>query len=129
MAISAPINEDTWQRVCAEDDVWEGEMSFQVLPDGMAVLLVNPDGRIRAFQGVCPHQATLLADADFDGEIITCPGHLWEFDACSGAGINPANSRLREYPSCVRSGELFIQIAADGQAQRTAGDRGKASPS
>lgn len=119
--MATEITEGIWQRVCAEDDVWEGEMSHRVLPDGATLLLVNPDGRIRAFQGMCPHQATSLADADFDGEIITCPGHLWEFDACSGAGINPANSRLCEYPASVRSGELFVQITAQG--------RGRAGPS
>jgi toluene monooxygenase system ferredoxin subunit len=106
------VTDATWQRVCAEDDVWEGEMSFRLLPDGTPVLLVNPDGRIRAFQGTCPHQATSLADADFDGEIIVCPGHLWEFDACTGAGVNPANARLREWPATVRSGQIFINITA-----------------
>ena len=107
------VTDGTWQRVCAEDEVWEGEMSFWLLPDGTPVLLVNPDGRIRAFQGMCPHQATSLADADFDGEIIVCPGHLWEFDACTGAGVNPANARLREWPTTVRSGQIFINIAAE----------------
>jgi toluene monooxygenase system ferredoxin subunit len=107
-----PDPDDAWQPVCAADEVWEGEISLHVLQDGTAVLLVNPDGQVRAFQGMCPHQATSLADADFDGEIITCPGHLWEFDARSGAGINPADARLREYLTIVRSGELFVQIPA-----------------
>ena len=107
--------EEAWQRVCAEEDVWPGEMSFRVLPGGIPVLLVNPDGRIRAFHGLCPHQATSLAAADFDGDVIVCPGHLWEFDACTGAGVNPVNTRLREWPTTVRSGELFVNVTPEGR--------------
>jgi toluene monooxygenase system ferredoxin subunit len=117
MTTDSPVTDGTWQRVCAEDDVWEGEMSFQILPDGTPVLLVNPDGRIRAFRGMCPHQATSLADADFDGEIIVCPGHLWEFDARSGAGVNPANARLCEWPTATRSGQILIDLTAGHQTK------------
>ncbi|MFC5993846.1 Rieske 2Fe-2S domain-containing protein [Pseudonocardia hispaniensis] len=104
------LSEAAWERLCAADDVWEGEMSFHRLPDGTAVILVNTAGRLRAFQGICPHQDNTLEDADFDGEIITCPAHMWEFDACSGAGINPTNARLTEYPTEVRDGELFVRV-------------------
>jgi toluene monooxygenase system ferredoxin subunit len=103
------VNEWTWQPAGPADDVWEGEMTFQRLADGTAVLLVNVDGTVRAFQGLCPHQRNSLDDADFDGEVITCAGHLWEFDARTGAGINPATACLAEYPTEVRDGELFVR--------------------
>jgi toluene monooxygenase system ferredoxin subunit len=105
----------TWERVCAEDDIWEGETLFRHLSDGTPVLLVNTAGRVRAFQGVCPHQENTLEDADLDDGVITCPAHLWEFRADSGAGINPATTRLAEYPTEVRDGDLFVQPPRDGQ--------------
>ncbi|MFF4597302.1 Rieske 2Fe-2S domain-containing protein [Amycolatopsis sp. NPDC001319] len=103
---------ESWHSTGAEEDLWAGEMSYWQLPGGTPVLLVNVDGRIRAYQGMCPHQENTLEDADFDAGVITCPAHLWEFDATDGAGINPANTRLREYPVEIRAGEVFVRVPA-----------------
>ncbi|GEL24809.1 hypothetical protein PSU4_37630 [Pseudonocardia sulfidoxydans NBRC 16205] len=99
----------TWQSAGRADDVWEGEASFLRLGDGTAVLLVNTGGTVKAFRGLCPHQGNTLDDADFDGEIITCLAHMWEFDAGTGAGVNPTTTCLPEYPSEIRDGELYVR--------------------
>jgi toluene monooxygenase system ferredoxin subunit len=104
-----PDGDGAWERVCAADDVWEGEMSFRCLSDGTPVLLVNADGQIRAYRGTCPHQHNSLADADLDDGVITCPAHLWEFDASTGAGINPSTARLAEYPTSPRDTDIYVK--------------------
>ncbi len=101
-------SEGTWERLCEADDVWDGEMAFQRLAGGGAVILVHTHGRIRAFQGLCPHQNNSLEDADFDGELITCIAHMWEFDARTGAGVNPTTTCLAEYPTEVRDGHVYV---------------------
>jgi len=101
--------EGTWQNAGSADDVWEGETSFLRLGDGTAVLLVNTDGTVKAFRGLCPHQDNALDDADFDGEIITCIAHMWEFDARTGAGVNPTTTCLPEYPAEIRNGEIYVR--------------------
>ncbi|MFC4946595.1 Rieske 2Fe-2S domain-containing protein [Pseudonocardia sp. GCM10023141] len=100
--------EGTWQSAGGADELWEGETSFQRLGDGTAVLLVNTDGTVKAFRGLCPHQDSALDDADFDGEIITCVAHMWEFDARTGAGVNPTSTCLPQYPTEVRDGEIYV---------------------
>jgi toluene monooxygenase system ferredoxin subunit len=104
-----PDGDSTWERACAADDVWEGEMSFRCLSDGTPLLLVNAGGRIRAYQGTCPHQHNSLADADLDDGVITCPAHLWEFEASTGAGINPSTAHLAEYPISTRDTDIYVQ--------------------
>ncbi|TCK27598.1 Rieske 2Fe-2S domain-containing protein [Pseudonocardia endophytica] len=106
------VSQGSWQPAGAADDVWEGEMTFQQLGDGTSVLLVNTDGAVRAFHGLCPHQENSLEDADFDGEIITCLAHMWEFDARSGAGVNPTTTCLPEYPVEIRDGELYVHTSS-----------------
>ena len=98
-----------WERVCAEDDLWEGEMSFHRLGDGAPLILLNVQGKVRAFHGQCPHQENTLEDADFDGEVLTCAAHLWEFDASTGEGINPTDSRLCGYEVNVSDGQIFVR--------------------
>ena len=98
----------SWVPALELDDLWEGEMSA-VIVGGTSVLLVNVDGDVRAYRNRCPHQASALDEGDFDGAVITCARHLWEFDARSGAGRNPATSSLSAFP-CRVDDEGMIHV-------------------
>lgn len=97
-----------FEKVCKLDDLWEGEMeSFQV--NGQEVLLVSLDGGdIRAYQGLCPHQDILLVEGQFDGKVLICRAHQWVFDARTGAGINPDDCRLAEYPVKIEDEDVLV---------------------
>jgi toluene monooxygenase system ferredoxin subunit len=90
----------SWTPAMELDELWEGEMTG-VTVAGTSVLLVNVDGDVRAYRNRCPHQEWALDEGDFDGEIITCSRHLWEFEACSGTGRNPATASLTSFPCRV----------------------------
>lgn len=75
------------------------------------VLIVNADGDLHAYQNRCPHQAWALDEGDFDGETITCSRHQWQFNARSGAGINPADCALIRYPVTVNEeGTVCVDV-------------------
>lgn len=99
----------TFKKVCTLDDLWEGEMaSFDV--DGQEVLIVSPEGGdIRAFQGICPHQDIPLVEGKFDGKTVICRAHLWQFDACSGKGVNPSDCALAQYPVKIEGNDIFVE--------------------
>lgn len=96
-------------KVCSLDDLWEGEMeSFDV--NGHEILLVCAEGgTVKAFQGICPHQDIPLIEGTFDGSVITCRAHLWQFDASCGKGVNPTDCALTEYPVEVRGNDVFVE--------------------
>jgi toluene monooxygenase system ferredoxin subunit len=74
-------------------------------------LLVNVEGVVRAYRNVCPHQASVLDEGDFDGETITCARHLWVFDARTGRGVNPENSTLHSFPCQVsETGDIVVDV-------------------
>jgi len=92
------------------DDLWEGDMT-SVTIEGQDVLLINVAGQVRAYTNQCPHQDGPLADGDFDGQTLTCLRHLWEFDASTGCGINPANAQLKVFGCKVdESGAIWVDI-------------------
>ncbi|MGB1562599.1 MAG: Rieske 2Fe-2S domain-containing protein [Sinimarinibacterium flocculans] len=95
-------------KICNLEDLWEGEMeSFEV--DGQEILVVWPaDGEIAAFQAICPHQDIPLVEGKFDGKSIICRAHQWSFDCITGAGINPADSRLAKYPIKVEGDAVMV---------------------
>lgn len=81
--------------------------SFEV--DGQEVLLVWPEGgELKSFQAVCPHQDIPLVEGKFDGKVLICRAHLWQFDASSGKGINPGDCALAQYPVRIDGNEVFV---------------------
>jgi toluene monooxygenase system ferredoxin subunit len=97
-----------FKQVCTLDDLWEGEMeAFDI--DGQEVLIVWPEGgEIQAFQGICPHQDIPLIEGKFDGKTVICRAHLWQFDAYSGKGINPADCALAQYPVKIEGDQVLV---------------------
>ena len=97
-----------FERVCDEAGLWDGEMAaFDVA--GEQVLVVRLDSCYRAYQGTCPHQRVSLAEGTLEGATLTCRGHLWQFDARSGRGINPATSRLARYAVKIEAGGVWVK--------------------
>lgn len=94
--------------LCAEDELWDGEMDAFDVGD-REVLLVRYDGRYFAYDGICPHQSFSLVEGDLteDGVII-CRVHEWQFRADSGQGVNPANECLQTFPVKVEGGRVFV---------------------
>jgi toluene monooxygenase system ferredoxin subunit len=92
------------------EELWEGDMAPLTVND-KPVLLVNVDGRVRAYENRCPHQQSNLDAGEFDGETITCWRHLWQFDAATGRGINPRSACLTPYPCSVADdGTIFVEV-------------------
>lgn len=99
-------------RVCAESDLWDGEMQGFDLAHG-AVLLFRADGVYRAYQGMCPHQSVRLAEGELDGCHLTCRGHNWVFDLKTGEGVNPRRASLATYPVQMRTDGVYVGTTAE----------------
>lgn len=99
-----------YQKACALDDVWEGEMLEVDVGEHVVLLVGVEGGGVRAFQGRCPHQDIPLAEGRFDGHVLMCRAHQWTFDVRTGQGINPGNCRLAEYPVKVDGEDVMIDV-------------------
>ncbi|HSK57732.1 MAG TPA: Rieske (2Fe-2S) protein [Actinomycetospora sp.] len=72
------------------------------------VLVVQPTaGTVKAFDASCPHQGTTVDPPQ--GGVITCPNHLSQFDAATGAvRKGPADTGLTEVPARVVDGVVQV---------------------
>jgi nitrite reductase/ring-hydroxylating ferredoxin subunit len=103
--------------VCRVEDIWEGEMQCFSVRDA-AILLLKLDGRLRAYQGRCPHQGVALVEGDLDGATLTCRGHHWQFNALNGEGINPRKAYLEGFPTEIVAGKVLIGVPGDNAGNR-----------
>lgn len=100
-----------FERVAKTEDLWSGEM-MGVEMEGRPVLLVNIDSRIYAHLDACPHQNSRLSEGTLTGTVLRCSRHHWEFDVCSGAGVNPQNARLTPLPVRIDGEDILVDIDA-----------------
>lgn len=95
--------------ICDDADLWDGDMqAFDV--GEHEVLVVRIDGELHAYDGTCPHQNVSLAEGSLTGRVLTCRAHLWQFDVCTGRGVNPATACLKRFPVSVVAGRVRVGL-------------------
>lgn len=57
---------------------------------------------------VLPAPGTSLADGYLEDDKLVCPAHLWEFNAESGAGVNPDNTCLVQRQVRIEDDAVWI---------------------
>ena len=97
------------RRVASLDDLWSGEMTAVEL-GGNAILLINVHGQIYAYADACPHQKSRLSEGSLIGNTLRCARHHWEFDVCTGQGINPQNACLKVFSVTIEGSDILLDL-------------------
>ncbi len=93
------------------DEVPPGTMKMAWASATEPVLVVNVDGELRAFQGVCSHQYFELDKGFLTRDSLTCALHLSRFDLATGEALDPpAELPLARYPVLVENGRVLIEV-------------------
>lgn len=99
-----------WRRV-ADLAAFDARGLVEVEVDGTLVLLARDGGRVRAMQGLCPHQFARLADGAVKDGWLQCPHHMARFrldDGMCGPGwVLPA---LRRYRVRIEDGAVLLGV-------------------
>jgi toluene monooxygenase system ferredoxin subunit len=111
-----------YQKIAEVEDLWSGEMRGLEVA-GECVLLVNVDDHIYAYADSCPHQRSRLSEGTLTDKTIRCARHHWEFDVCTGSGVNPQNTCLRVFPIKLDGQDILVDIDA-GTALRASAEGG-----
>ncbi|MEO5845993.1 MAG: Rieske 2Fe-2S domain-containing protein [Caldimonas sp.] len=93
--------------ICKIADVPENGMKgFDVA--GRRVLIAQSGDAYYAYQGICPHQEVCLDEGFYDGSVLTCHQHLWQWDITTGAPVGLAEAPLERYDVQVDDGDLYV---------------------
>lgn len=77
---------------------------------GERIALFNVNGTFYAIGDVCTHSEGPLSEGDLDGDVVTCPWHMAEFDVKTGAVLSPpASDPVPSYRVKVEGSEIHIE--------------------
>jgi nitrite reductase (NADH) small subunit len=110
---------------CRVDDVSPGERVICEL-DGKSIGVFNVGGEFFALHNRCPHKGGALCQGpvtgtnvhsdDFDyvygyeGQLIRCAWHGWEFELGTGRSLADPAVRAKTFPVAVEGGEVYVLI-------------------
>jgi toluene monooxygenase system ferredoxin subunit len=98
-----------WMRLMAVDELRNEEMlAFNIT--GKPILVIKSQNTIGAFEDKCLHLGMPLSQGCLTNGILTCKAHHWQYNAVSGAGINPSDVHLKRYPLEIREDEIWINV-------------------
>lgn len=93
---------------CKREEVPQNGLRECALEGGVKVLVANSGGEYFAYQAMCPHQETSLAEGLYDGAVLTCHQHLWQWNIHTGAPIGLAEAPLERYQVAVENGSIYV---------------------
>ena len=96
-------------RIARCSDVPENEARTFDL-GGNPVAVFHAGGQFYACRNVCPHRGGPLGEGDFDGRIVTCPWHGWQFDVTTGINVLMPAARVEMYPVKTEGEDLLIAL-------------------
>ena len=73
-------------------------------------VVCNVGGDLYCVTGTCPHAGGPLAQGDFNGCLLVCPWHGWEFDCRTGLNDADDCMRLETYPVKIEDGQILIDV-------------------
>jgi len=99
-----------WTKMTTIAELPPGSL-IEVEREGAVFALCNVNGEFRALSGTCPHQGGPLGEGTLNGELVTCPWHMWEFDSATGScGFNGV-IKVPVYPVRVEGNDVLVDLA------------------
>lgn len=94
--------------LCRVADIPENGLKECEAEGGLKLVVANAGGEFLGFQAMCPHQDVPLCEALFDGSVLTCHMHLWQWDVRTGAPMGIAEAPLEKYALAVEGDEIYL---------------------
>ncbi len=94
--------------VCRTTDIPANGMKQCMAEGGLTLLVANSGEDFFAYNAICPHQEVPLCEGLYDGSVLTCHQHLWQWDIRTGAAIGIAEAPLEYFEVKIEAGDIYV---------------------
>lgn len=94
--------------ICRTSEVPPNGMKECEGEGGIKLLIANCGKEYFAVQAICPHQEVALCEGMYDGAVLTCHQHLWQWDIRTGAPMGIAEAPLERYDVAVEGDAIYV---------------------
>jgi nitrite reductase (NADH) small subunit len=77
---------------------------------GTTIALFNVDGTVFALDNTCLHQGGPLGEGMLEGEVVTCPWHMWEYNVRTGEFVANPEIKVATYPVQVEGTDIKVAV-------------------
>jgi toluene monooxygenase system ferredoxin subunit len=94
--------------LCRTDECPRNGIKAFEAEGGPKVLVVGAGDAYYAYQAMCPHMDVPLEEGFFDGSVLTCHQHLWQWDVRTGDPRGVAEAPLERFRLEEEGGALYL---------------------
>ena len=99
-----------WTKLATIAELSPGSLA-EVEHEGAYYAVCNVGGEVRALAGTCPHQGGPLGEGALNGDLISCPWHMWEFDTRTGICVFNERTAIPVYPVRLEGEDIMVDLA------------------
>jgi nitrite reductase (NADH) small subunit len=96
-------------KVASMSDLTPGT-AMTVEANGRSIALYNVGGKVFATDNTCLHQGGPLGEGMLEGEVVTCPWHMWEYNVCTGEKVGMSSIKLETYPVEIEGTDIKVGV-------------------
>ncbi len=78
--------------------------------NGREIALFNVDGKVYALDNTCLHRGGPLGEGMLEGDVITCPWHMWQYNVRSGECLNNPSVRAATFQVQVEGNDIMVAL-------------------
>jgi 3-phenylpropionate/trans-cinnamate dioxygenase ferredoxin component len=77
---------------------------------GTLIALFNVGGTVFALDNTCLHQGGPLGEGMLEGDVVTCPWHMWEYNVRTGEKVGNSALKVSRYEVRVEGDDIKVAI-------------------
>ncbi len=77
---------------------------------GKAIALFNVDDAVYCLDNTCLHRGGPLGEGILEGDVVTCPWHMWQYNVRTGENLRDSSIKVASYPFQVEGNDIQVRI-------------------
>jgi NAD(P)H-dependent nitrite reductase small subunit len=78
--------------------------------NGKTIAVFNVNGQVYAIDNACLHHGGPLGEGILEGDVVTCPWHMWEYNVRSGEFVANPSIKVSTYPVQVEGNDIKVAV-------------------